>query len=277
VGVVLPVLLIGPTAALFETSVSLSLPPESHFRYGSVILVNLLTLGLVRPVLALLGIARDAVYPALTRATFASGTAVLSTLIIPPLGDGPAALDQVTVYGVGLCVGLLTVALLEALPPARLKLGDLARAPADAGAPGASMRISPREDRPQWQVLLLALRGTCLERGAASAGEPHLTQKALAERTGMRASRISTLVRELNASAASRLDASLPGWREGRPAGLEPELVAQHRGSVPGMPGVWVYYRLTPLGERLATALLDRQKVEELNGPGQKSPGTPRA
>lgn len=59
----------------------------------------------------------------------------------------------------------------------------------------------------------------------------------------------------MNEGAEARLDAFLPEWRARAPPGLVPEIIHQHRGAIPGHPGVWVYYRLTPLGERLATRL----------------------
>lgn len=136
-----------------------------------------------------------------------------------------------------------------ALPPAA---EPPAPAPSAPPRPAAPARAS---DRPQWQDLVLSLRGSSLSQGAPARGEPHLTQKALVERTGIGAPRISTIVRELNDGAAARLDAHVSGWRDAVPRPVEVALVQQFRGSIPGVPGVWVYYRLTPLGERLAAAL----------------------
>jgi hypothetical protein len=117
---------------------------------------------------------------------------------------------------------------------------------APAPAPGA---------RPQWQALVLALRGSCLPPGQAPRGAVELTQRALVERLGVRASRISSLVGDLNASAIARLDAYAPGWTEHPELNGEPRILDQQRGTIPGLQGVWVYYRLTPFGELLASAL----------------------
>lgn len=254
--VVVPVLLIGPAAALFETGVSLALP--ASFRYGSLVLVNLVTLGLVRPVLALMGMAREMLFPVLVRVTLASGIAVASTMVAPAFlltTDMPHA-DAVTTYGFGLMVGLLAIAALEGAPPISLRRPDAAPPPIGGDpetGPGAAMRLKTT-GRPQWQVLLEILKGSSLPSGVSTTGELRLTQKALAEALGVRPSRIASIVSDLNEPMGRRLDQYTPQWRATHPPGLTIEVVRQFRGTIPGNPGVWVYYRLTPIGERLAEA-----------------------
>lgn len=157
-------------------------------------------------------------------------------------------------------VGAMALAVLEVLWP-RLEQPPLVEdlTPATAERPPAATprpRTAPSAlDGPQWQTLLLALRGSCLPEGAAPRGEDRLRQRTLVEATGIPAPRVSTIVRDLNETAAARLDGYAPGWRGEGALPLEPQLVQQLRGSVVGLPGVWVYYRLTPLGERLAGTL----------------------
>lgn len=265
-GVMIPVLALGPLGVLIETAVRASLPPEDHFRYGSLVLVNLLTLGLVRPILVLQGLAKEALFPALMRVTLAAGVATGATLVASPLDIGSSAtnVDAVATYGFGLSIGLLAIAVLDTTP-------RTAPPPSTATPPSSTLPPPPPAQtdeaevagRPQWQVLLLALRGSHLPAGTPALGTQALTQRGLVERTGIRASRISTLVRELNEGAALRLDAHLPGWREGPMGRGSPEVILQFRGAVEGQPGVWVYYRLSLVGEELARTIAETEFREK--------------
>lgn len=248
---VLLVLAIGPLCALFEVAVASSLPPDHAFRFGSVVVLNLVTLGLVRPVVTLAGIAPERMLPALSAAAISSGLATLSTIFVrlelPEGGAGTldVALDDAIAFGVGLAVGLLALALVERLRTPRVGKEAPAREPA-AAQPSPS---------PHWQILLLALRGSCTDGRPATPAELRLTQKGLVERTGLRASRISTLVRDINASAQTRLDAYVPGWREGYKATGDPVIIEQYSGAIRERPGVWTFYRLSRAGEALAAAI----------------------
>lgn len=280
--VVIPALIIGPAAALIETGASLALPPDDVFRYGSLVFANLLTLGLVRPILTLAGVAPTTLVPALGRVALATGVATVATLGMAPFDFGDAPLtDAAVAYAFGACIGLIAVAALEAAPNFRLhRAGPPVTEPAHPpGAPPQELAEHPSEaptrgppaepaslsaattafpiptSRPQWQTVLIEIKGSHLPEGASAAGEYRLTQRAIVERTGVRASRVSTLVRELNESATTRLDSYSPGWREGPHGRGTADLIRQYRGAVAGVPGIWVYYRLTPLGEALAEAL----------------------
>ncbi|MHB8604027.1 MAG: hypothetical protein ACYDCK_02130 [Thermoplasmatota archaeon] len=150
----------------------------------------------------------------------------------------------------------------RAPPAVRAVSNDLAEeADASGSEEGLGESDASVTGRPQWQTVLSSLRGSALPAGEPPHGEIMLTQKSLVSRTGVRAPRISTVVRELNASAEQRLDQYAPGWRLAHPRVAQPQLVQQFRGNAPGSPGVWVYYRLTPLGELLAERITENAEV----------------
>lgn len=255
-------LVIGPAAALIETVVRYTLDPSAPFWYGSIALLNLVTLGLTRPVLTMLGVAPRALGGVALRAAAASlaGAAAAVAMSPLPLADG----GRWTLYGFGLLVGALALIGLEGAS------ASSARPEAPAGSmPGSTLDAAPARDaptnpaastgvdsaRPHWQQIVLALRGSHLPPGETRPGEARLTQKSLVQRTGIPAARVSRLAYELNEDATSRLDAHFPGWRD-EYRGIDPPQLLEHfRGSVEGTPGVWVYYRLTKLGEGLAARL----------------------
>lgn len=260
--IVLLVLATGPVCALFEVAVAASLPPEHVFRFGSVVVLNLVTLGLVRPLVTLAGIARNETLPALGTAALAGGLAASSTIFVRlnlPEGGTSAldvAIDDALAFGVGLVVGLLALAVVKRLRMPRASAREaVGQAPTTAPA---------RPPIPHWQILLLALKDSCSEGRTATPVDFRLAQKGLVERTGLRASRISTLVRDLNTSAESRLDAYVPTWRDSYKGVAGPVIVEQYSGAIEGRPGIWTFYRLSRLGEALAEAI-------ERSGPSKQA------
>ena len=256
------VLLVGPACAFFEMAIQSSLPPEHVFRFGSVVVLNLVTLGLVRPVVTIAGLAPDKLVPIVGRASLAAGLGALSTILVrfelpstrPTSLD--LAVDDAATFGVGLVVGLLVLAFVEWLPGLGAGSRDARTLPiVDGGAgPDALARAAGHDGAPHWQVLLRALRDSS-SHGPAGKVDFRVTQKGLVAHTGLRASRISTLVRELNASSEARLDAYVPGWREAHRGRAPFLLIEQSSGAVEGRAGAWTYYRLSPAGELLAAAL----------------------
>lgn len=267
-------LVIGPAAALIETVVRYTLDPSTPYWYGSIALLNLVTLGLTRPVLTMLGIAPRMLGGVALRAGAASlaGAAAAVAMSPLPLTDG----GRWTLYGFGLLVGALALIGLEGASASLAKSPALesptSGAPQDASpAPDTGNArpapTSPDSTRPHWQQIVLALRGSHLPPGETRAGEASLTQKSLVQRTGIPAARVSRLAYELNEDATSRLDAHFPNWRK-EYRGIEPpQLLEQFRGSVEGTPGVWVYYRLTKLGEGLAARLADAEAPRNVGTP----------
>ncbi|HVL87289.1 MAG TPA: hypothetical protein VM681_04665 [Candidatus Thermoplasmatota archaeon] len=255
VSVALPVLALGPVLAAAEIAIT-------GKPVGLLMAVNLVTLALVRPILVCAGLARDKVPALLARALAAAGGASVALWFLLVQGGVPHGAD----LGLGLAAGLLVLAALEAWRPglASHDAGTLPGPPAAAAAPapapssppilvGASTPlIGVNPPTPAWKVLILALRHSSA--GQDRPGEPRLTQKRLAEQTGVSVKRVSEFAQQLNESAVQKLDLYVPGWKA--QAGLAPPvLVRTHKGAVEGLPGAWVYYRLTPLGEKLAESV----------------------
>lgn len=202
-------------------------------------LLNFLTLALVRPLFLYLGLARPYLLSTLGRSVVTSAVAIAAAL----LADAGLDASPGASMALGMALGAFTYGAIEAWRPLVSSLPTRS-----AGPPGHA--ASSPSDLPQWQRLLVALRGSST--GVAEPADPRWTQKMLSAATGISVKRVSGFPEDLQATAVAKLDRYLPGWREG---GTDPTLVTTHRGAVRGHPGIWVYYRLTPLGERLAAAL----------------------
>ncbi|MBI4392213.1 MAG: hypothetical protein HY556_00245 [Euryarchaeota archaeon] len=270
------ILLIGPEMALLEDSVRSTLPAGEPFWYGATVVLNLVTLALVRPVVTLAGLSPSSLRPVAFRSFVSGGAGLAAALVAGPLtlvpphapATLPPGVGDAAGYGLGLAVAAVVFAAYDAVHPlgapaaadASHPVGSDSPAPSEsqappgqAAAPAGPARIDSggeAQRRPQWQMLILAIRGSSVPEGVEKTGEDRLMQRAISERTGIGAPRISTIVAELTEGAEARLDAYMPGWRtESR---SRPEILRQFRGAIPGFAGVWVYYRLTPLGEKLA-------------------------
>lgn len=201
--------------------------------------VNFLSLGLVRPLFTYIALARDDL-PAILGGSVVAGTAGIGALALgpamslPPLGIGLLAVS-------GVCL---------AFAGADAFLTRRARAPDRNEMPGA----------PHWMRVIVALQGS----SAGGTPQAGWTQRGLAQRTGVGVRRVSEFPEALNATAARKLARHVPDWSPANPA-PSARLVETFRGSVPGERGVIVYYRLTPLGERLAQAV-----ARELDDPTVK-------
>lgn len=207
-------------------------------------ILNYLTLAFVRPLFLVYAFAPERIRSTLAHPTLAAGlgTSVLLGGPLVGLGEGASAI-------LALSFGSLTLALLRGpshLPPTRVL------------TPSTAPEVDDVSGRPpQWVMIVRALRGS-----SRSGPTPEFTQKNLALRTGLSVKRVSEFPEELNASAERKLDAHVPGWRD-PPLGQErPMLVTKHKGVVPGLTGAWVYYILTPLGERLADEIDGRFEVD---------------
>lgn len=269
--VAVPILLLGPGLAFIDLALVLNETPGNPYWFGSLVLVNLVTLALVRPLVTLAGVEPESLTRVTGQSALAAGVGALSTLIVRfnlpaarPTGIDLAVGEAVT-FGFGLMIGLFTLAVLQWIPaPTK----DAAALPAPGGPgdpPGAGTVHAPH-----WQLLLLALRE------AGEGADARATQRGIAATTGLRPARVSTLARELNEGAAARLDAHAPGWRDTYRGVGAPRLIEQHRGAVVGMPGVWTYYELTPQGCLVADALAQGASSKGHPFPEEQR-GTPRA
>lgn len=203
--------------------------------------LNFVSLGLVRPLFQYVGVAPDALPSIVARSTLSSGVAGVVAAAGPFLFGYPDAFCAM----LGLGAGLLAVAIAEAVGSGvRLPEPPAVTPPAPPPGPGGS--------GPQWQRLLLELRGSSSHEGP---GRLAWTQKELSRRTGISVQRVSEFPSMMNGSASQKLDALVPGWRAEHPEGA-PTLVEVHKGAVEGVPGVRVYYRLTGWGERLASSIV---------------------
>lgn len=203
------------------------------------LLLNFLTLALVRPLFLYIGLARPYLLPTAGRSLATSVVAVASALLAQAGLDAPAGAS----LALGMALGILAYGAIEAWRP----LVPHPEVRAESPAPPASASSA---GIPQWQRLLLALRGS--SGPVTEPADPRWTQKMLSATTGISVKRVSSFPEDLKTTAASKLDQYLPGWRRD---GADPTLVTTHRGAVKGHPGTWVYYRLTPLGERLAQSI----------------------
>lgn len=197
-------------------------------------ILNYITLAFVRPLFLVCAFIAERVRKTVAHPTLAAGigTSVLLGGPLVGIGEGASAI-------LALSFGSLALALLG---------GTLLAPPARTFTPTAPLEVEdPSGKPPQWVLIVRALRGSSL--GGPTA---EFTQKNLALRTGLSVKRVSEFPEELNAAAERKLDAHVPGWRGPSLVQERPTLVLKHKGAVPGLKGAWVYYTLTPLGERLA-------------------------
>lgn len=244
-------------------------PGDSFEALVASSILNFVTLSFVRPLFQLVAFAPDQVWRLLGRAAFAAGVGTLLIWAAPALG-----LPAIAAGFLAISLGSVTLLLLRALTVASHTGASHIVAHSVAGeAPGAPpmiANVSPYQTAtaattlPQWQTLLLELARAGAHGDAAPRAE--WTQRGLAETTGIDVKRVSAFPDVLNGSAAERLDGYLPGWRSTPGVAADPRLVTVQKGHVPGLRGVRVYYRLTPLGLRLADTIrasLDSQIAAE--------------
>lgn len=243
VAIVVPTVALGPTVALAQM-----LFPAPHSLHTAITILDFFTLAFVRPLYQAVGLTPRAVRPILERAAIAGIVALLVMYGAAAVLAFPGASAAL----LGLASGLLAVAVLEAVRGTAEPGEEPEATPSVGAAPGAEGEEPPTDGRPQWQRILVELRGSSAREsdGLASA---RFTQKEIARVTGISVKRVSEFPQALNASAAVRLDAHVPGWRD--EVRGSPVLVEVFKGAVRGSQGAWVYYRLTPLGERLAAAV----------------------
>ncbi|HVL86563.1 MAG TPA: hypothetical protein VM681_00945, partial [Candidatus Thermoplasmatota archaeon] len=246
--IVLPVLGVAPLVAAAEIAMA-SQP------VGNVMALNLVTLAAVRPLLVCMAFSPARLPALLGRSLVAAGvtTSVFFLLSANGIRNGP---DIV----LGLAAGLMSLAVLEVWHPG---IGQTRHT--DFGAPAQPDPSSPGPGsagaRPSWQRILLELRGSSVPPDERPLGDPRFRQKPVADRAKVSVQRVSEFPERMNDSAAQRLDVFVPGWRARHLAG-PPVLVQTFKGAVEGLPGTWIYYRLTPLGEQLAAAVAEKPADE---------------
>jgi hypothetical protein len=224
--VVVPVSFAG---ALFAVSGAL-FPIDATIQ---LLVVNFLTLSVVRPTLGYVGLIPHRLA---TIVWVAMGSAALAiagewaAVNLLGIGAGPALL-----LGVG--------------------LGCIA-----AGLASAWIRVERRApvaegpaQQPHWQRCIVALAGSSSPKEGLVPRE--WSQQGLATSLGISPKRVSEFPEAVNGLSAERIRALWPSVVvSGRPP-----WVVTHRGLVEGARGVRTYYRLTPEGEKLAACLRDEE------------------
>lgn len=205
--------------------------------------LSFVTLGFVRPLFTIVALALDQLRAVVARTILASGLGALVATGGPYLFGYPAVFCAL----LGIGAGLVALAAADAAAGSSVIVTHPAGPPSAEPAPRASPSAAP-----QWQRLMALLRGSSRPDALARLA---WTQKELSARTGISVQRVSEFAASMNATAATKLDSLLPGWRDECPEGT-PALVEVHKGAVEGASGVRVYYRLTEWGERMASKLV---------------------
>ncbi|HET6404523.1 MAG TPA: hypothetical protein VFH78_07740 [Candidatus Thermoplasmatota archaeon] len=212
----------------------------------TTVFFDLATLAIARPLLLYVGLCPGDL-PRIVRRTAEGGLAAVLVLAASSLWTDARAPAAVAFSG---GIGLAVIAALEAVSP---------RAAA-SGAEGIGA--------PLWQRALPELLGS--ERPEA-APRAEWTQQELARRLRVSPRRISELAR-LNERCEGKLDRWVPEWRAA--GASRPVVIEAHQGAVAGKPGVWRYYRLTPLGARLAQAV-SRDRSDDFDDLAVRSEAEP--
>lgn len=204
--------------------------------FAAVQFLDGVTLYIARPLLLYVGFVRQDLSVMITRTISASVVALGCALGAEAATGRPGA-----ALALGFGAGLIALAVAESLRPRLWSRPKVAR----TKAPPA---------RPQWQLIILALRGSSVAGPRAG-----WTQQGLARELGIDVKRISAFPADMGARAEARLDQFLPGWRAA--VVTTPLLIEVREGLVTGVKGPRVHYRLTLWGERLAEAV-ERQTVK---------------